>query len=62
MKKKIYIAILIIWTLVGLSLLTTISFTDKFGLSKAVITNIVRIFVVASCILAGAFCWLKNKE
>lgn len=61
MKKKIRTAILIVWTLVGIGLISTIALTNKFDLSKTVVTNIVLIYVFASCILAGVIYRLKHK-
>lgn len=59
--KKIYTAVLIVWTLSGISLITTIAFTDKLGLSKTTITNIVLSYVFVSCVLAGVIYRLKRK-
>ena len=52
---------LIIWTLVGIGLIITIVLTDKLALSKSVITNIVWIYIFASCILVGIIYRLKRK-
>lgn len=62
MNKRIRIAILIIWTLVGIGLITTVALTNKFDFSKSVITNIVLIYIFASCILVGVIYRLKHKK
>lgn len=59
--RKIRTAILAIWTLIGIGVLVAIAVTDKFGFSKPAITNIVRTFVMGSCILAGYMCGLTQK-
>lgn len=59
--KKICTAVLIVWTLSGIGLIATIAFTDKIGLSKTTITNIVLSYVFASCVLAGVIYRLKRK-
>ena len=61
MNKKICIAILIIWTLIGIGLITAITFTNELNLSKTVITNIVLIYIFSSCVIAGLIYRLKHK-
>lgn len=53
MKKVIRTVILVVWTLVGIGLIITIALTDKYGFSKTVIKNIVLVYALSSCILAG---------
>lgn len=41
MNKRIRIAIITVWTLIGIGLITAIAFTNKLNFSKTVIKNIV---------------------
>lgn len=61
MKAQIRVVILTTWTLIGICLIATILLAEKFELTKAVITNIVLIYVFASCILAGFISRMKKN-
>lgn len=61
MNKRIRIAIITVWTLIGIGLITAIAFTNKLNFSKTVIKNMVQIYIFASCGLSGFLYRLTRK-
>ena len=59
--KKIRNIILGVWMMLGVVLLLAIAFVDRLNLSRILITNIVYVYFLCSCVVGGWLAYLKRK-